>query len=183
MDPEIEQETEIAPYRAEHDRSTSRRVLLIAGGVGAAGIVAGVTIAGLLRNPNDASTSLLDTVPPDALMQIQPTLTPANAVELIDNAQRCHEPLARVAIMSAPGTRGGVISIRSGAYQTPRFVLTVTPALVAFPFPAPYPSGHGTLVVEGDASDLIIALTPRKVVSFSGSSVIPVRWTPAGACQ
>jgi len=178
----MDQETKVATEAAEA-RQTSRRTMPLAGGLAAAGAVIGITVTGLLRDGGDPSTSLLEAVPPDALGEIQPTLAPASASMMIDEARRCHEPLARVVIMQGAGSAGGVISIRSGGYQSPTFALTPTPTLVGLPYPAAYQTGQGTLVLEGEAKGLVIGLTPRQVISFTGSWVIPVHWTPVSACR
>lgn len=178
----MEQEDRVATEQAE-GRATSRRSLLLIGGVAAVGAVIGGTIAGLRRDVGGVPIALLDEVPTDGLAQIRSTLSPAAAPALIDDAQRCQEPLARVLILHSGGTAGGVISIRSGGYRSPAFTLTATPTLVGLPFPAPYQAGKGMLVIEGQANDLVIALTPQKIVSFTGSMVIPVQWTPASNCR
>jgi hypothetical protein len=178
----MEQEKQVATEQVE-GRARSRRSLLLIGGIAAAGVVIGGTIAGLRRDVGDTSIGLLEEVPTDGLAQLRPTLSPAAAPALIDNAQRCQEPLARVAILHSAGTAGGVISIRSGIYRSPAFTLTATPMLVGLPFPAPYQAGKGVLVIEGQANDLVMALTPQKILSFTGSTVIPVHWMPAGNCR
>jgi hypothetical protein len=178
----MDRETDVAPERDEKHR-ISRRSMLLAAGIVAGGAVIGATITESLRGAGDSSITLLDALPTTALGQVQATLAPASAIALIDDAQRCREPLAHVLILHSPGTPGGVISIRSGVYQSPAFSLTSTPTMIALPFPAPYQAGKGTLIIEGEARDLIIALTPRQIISVSGSWVIPVRWTPVSACR
>jgi hypothetical protein len=184
----MEQDNQVATEQAD-DRAagkggtTGRRSLLLFGGVAAAGLILGGTLTGLLHGGGDISGGVLDAVPPDGIAQIRSTLSPANAATLIDDAQRCHEPLARVAIMQSAGTAGGVISILSGSYRSPPFALTPTPTLVGLPFPAPYQVGQGVLVVEGSANGLVIALTPQRFLNVAGSAVIPVRWTPVSNCR
>ena len=184
----MEQEDQVATEQAEgraasEGRAPSRRSVLFFGGVAVAGAALGVTIAEWRRDGGNNSTALLEAVPPDGLAQIRSTLSPANAAALLNDAQRCQEPLARVLIAQAPGAAGGVVSIVSGGYRSPAFTLTATPTSVGLPFPAPYQAGKGVLVVEGQANGLVIALTPQKILSFTGSSVIPVQWVPVSNCR
>jgi hypothetical protein len=178
----MEQQDKVAAEEAA-SRATSRRSLLLIGGIAVAGAVVAGTIAGLRRDVGGGLIALLDEVPAEGLAQIRPSLAPAAAAGLIEDAQRCQEPLARVAILHSAGSTGGVVSIRSGGYRSPAFTLTATPTLVGIPFPAPYQAGRGVLVIEGQANGLVIALTPQKLIDFTGSALIPVHWTPASSCR
>jgi hypothetical protein len=165
--------------------SISRRRLLTIVGCGVAGAVVVGGVAGTLigRKTGEAGAGQLETVPTAALPQVEGTLAPDQAARLTEEARRCREPLARVAIWHSPGTPGGFVSIVSGAYHSPRFVLTAAPSLVAIPFPAPYSSGQGMLSVVGEAKDFAIALRPVIMNSeIKGTLPIRVWWTPVGGC-
>jgi hypothetical protein len=170
-----------------------RRVLALLGLGAGGGIVAGAVVGRLIASrPTEAWQ--LEPLPTAALGQVAPTLAPEQRAQLIEQARRCREPLARVAIwgssalgapaLGAPATTGGIVSIISGGYHSPGFPLTTVPSLVALPFPAPYASGHGELVVVGDTSDFGIALRPPRVhARLRGTLSIPVWWTPVEGCR
>jgi hypothetical protein len=160
-----------------------RRLLTILGGTVGGIVVGGVaaTIIGRLASTPDVLQ--LEVVPTSALAQIEGTLAPDQAARLMDQARRCQEPLARVAIWHSSNTPGGTVSIISGAYHSPRFALTAAATLVAFPFPAPYASGQGLLTVVGEANDFAISLKPLHITSeLKGTLPIRVYWTPVGGC-
>jgi hypothetical protein len=173
------------PGRATAPGEVSRRRLLtivswgIAGGV----VTGGVATALIRRQASEPEAAQLETVPTAALPQVEGTLTPDQAARLIAEARRCQEPLARVAIWHSAATPGGIVSIISGAYRSPRFTLAATATLVAIPFPAPYASGQGLLTVIGEAKDFAISLQPVHLsTELKGTLPIRVWWTPVGGC-
>jgi hypothetical protein len=161
-----------------------RRLLPIRGGGAAGGIIAGGIAAAIIgRQPSQTDTWQLETVPTTALSQVETTLAPDQAARLMEEARRCRDPLARVAIWHSPNMPGGVVSITSGAYRSPRFALTGTPTLIAIPFPAPYASGRGFLAITGEAKDFAISLQPVNISSeLKETLLISVHWTPVGGC-
>src|SRR5262245_16396905 len=107
-------------------RTTSRRQFLIMLGLGAGGgIVVGGGIGAWLARPT-GNGQQLDVVPTGSLDMVGSTLAPQDRARLIDEARRCREPLARVAIWHSPESKGGSISIASGSYHSPPFVLTTS---------------------------------------------------------
>lgn len=139
------------------------------------------TIVGTKHDEADAWQ--LEPVPSSSLPRIESTLAPRQAAQLLEEARRCREPLARVAIWHNAGTPGGTISIVSRGYQSPRFPLTTTPSLVALPYPAPYATGRGVLTLVGEANDVILALRPQYInARLSGTVPINVWWTPVEGC-
>jgi hypothetical protein len=165
--------------------SMSRRRLLTIVGCGVTGAVVIGGVAGTLigRQNGDADAQELEAVPTAALPGVEATLAPDQAARLMEEARRCREPLARVTLWHSPGTPGGMVSIISGAYHSPRFALSATPSLVAIPYPAPYSSGKGVLSVVGEATDFAIALRPVIMKSdIRGTLLIHVWWTPVGGC-
>jgi hypothetical protein len=173
-----------ATARPPGPASISRRRLLTIIGCGTAGgVVAGGVVGALVGRQTGAEAWQLETVPIAALPQVESTLAPDQVARLMEEARRCREPLARVSIWHSPATPGGMVSIVSAAYHSPRFALTATPSLVAFPFPAPYSSGQGVLTVVGEANDFAIALRPLLINSkVEGTLPIRVWWTPVGGC-
>jgi hypothetical protein len=150
----------------------------VAGGTLAGGLV------GSLMSTGNIEAANLDSLPTTWLSRVQGTLAPNSATQLIEDARRCREPLARVAIWHSSGARGGVMSIRSGGYQSPQFVLTGTPSTVALPYPPPYSSGRGVLTIEGEAQGVVIALEPQHAIAdLKNNAILPVWWNPAQGCQ
>lgn len=111
------------------------------------------------------------------------TLTPSAAGALVEDAQRCRIPLASMTISRGTAAIGTTIRIRSGSYVSPYFTITEGVQRVAVPYPAPYGSGSGTMVIEGNANGAIVGLTPaRKMIELPGAQNIPVVWRPANPC-
>jgi len=78
---------------------------------------------------------------------------------------------------------GSTLRIRSGSYVSPWFTVTEGMQRIAVPYPAPYGSGAGAFVVEGNASGVILGLTPTKVlVDLPTADSIPVVWRPKTPC-
>ena len=151
-------------------------------GLGAGGgIVVGGAVGALLARSSRGGQQL-DVVPTGSLDMVGGTLAPQDRARLIDEARRCREPLARVAIWHSPETKGGTITIISGAYHSPPFPLSTSPRLVALPFPAPYAAGAGRLIVTGEADNLDLALRPQFSSRIAAPAAIDVWWTPIGGC-
>jgi hypothetical protein len=111
------------------------------------------------------------------------TLTPAAAGALVDDAQRCKIPLASMTIAKGTAAVGSTFRIRSGSYVSPYFTVTEAMQRIAMPYPAPYGSGAGTFVVEGNATGAILGLTPTKVlIELPGAQSIPVVWRAVNPC-
>ncbi len=168
--------------RAAAAPPTRRRLLALLGLGAGGGIVAGAVVGRLVAG-RTANAWQLEPVPTAALAQVEPTLAPEPRARLVDAARRCREPLAHVAIWREGAASGGIVSVISGGYHSPNFPLTTTPSLVAVPFPAPYASGHGELIVVGEAHGFGIALRPSRVhAQINGTLSIPVWWTPVEGC-
>jgi hypothetical protein len=111
------------------------------------------------------------------------TLTPAAASGLVDDAERCKIPLASMTISKGSAALGSTIRIRSGSYVSPYFTVTEAMQRIAVPYPAPYGSGTGTFVVEGNATGAILGLTPtRALIELPGAQSIPVVWRAVSPC-
>ncbi len=130
---------------------------------------------------------------PSALAEVAPAergaalstmhLSPGLAASLEKQDAGCRR-LAWVAIARAPGTKGGTVRLLSGGYGSPVFTPTDVPLRVAIPYPAPYPSGHGTLTILSDAGGAIVALTPAWHAPLqAGRSSHEVSWVPNQACS
>lgn len=110
------------------------------------------------------------------------TMNADAAREAIADAKSCRVPLAEITLAAASGTTP-TVRVRSGSYLSPPFTLTDRPQRIAIPFPAPYPTGRGSISVEGQASNLAVALTPTWAVSsLTGTAVKNVIWTPKAGC-
>jgi hypothetical protein len=96
----------------------------------------------------------------------------------------CSRPLAWVSLMRGPGQPPAKIRLQSGAYFSPIFDLSDSPARVAIPYPAPYESGHGSLTAFVIGGRAVVALLPAWQVSEQSSSrTRQVVWHPNKRCQ
>ena len=165
----------------------SRRMAPILGAVGllltlaAAGLV--VVKSGVSVPSGDAAQPTLTFVPQSDIGAAATTLTPASAAALVDDAQRCKIPLASMTIEKGTAAIGSTIRIRSGSYVSPYFTITEAMQRVAVPYPAPYGTGSGTMVIEGSANGAIIGFTPvKKMIDLPGTQSVPVVWRPVNPC-
>jgi hypothetical protein len=111
------------------------------------------------------------------------TLTPAAAGALVEDAQRCKIPLVSLTFSRGSAALGASIRVRSGSYVSPYFTVTDATQRIAVPYPAPYGSGSGTFMVEGNATGAILGLTPTKIlVELPGTQSIPVVWRAVSPC-
>lgn len=154
--------------------------ILMAGG----GILCGAAIALALTvmPAEQATTPSLDMVARDQIEAALLSLAPQSAGALAGDARQCKVPLASVTVATsttAGAPQTGTIRIRSGSYLSPPIVVGPAPQRVAIPFPAPYPTGKGVLVVEGAARGLNVWLTPgSSFAQIDGPAPINVVWTP-----
>ena len=128
--------------------------------------------------------SRLAEVAPDEIGAALETLavSPEQAA-LFRAREDCRRKLAWVTIGRLPNGPAGRIRLQSGRYISPSFELTDVPVRVAVPYPAPYPTGHGTIAVVGTSSDANVALTPPwKVAAQQGFQSREVTWAPVGVC-
>jgi hypothetical protein len=111
------------------------------------------------------------------------TLTPASAAALVEDAERCKIPLVSLTLAKGNAALGSTIRIRSGSYVSPYFTVTEGIQRIAVPYPAPYGSGSGTFVVEGNATGAILGLNPTKtLIELPGAQSIPVAWHAVSPC-
>lgn len=160
----------------------SRRAALVA----AVGSLPVVAAAGLVLKNADINLVSGDPAQPTATFVAQrdlgeaaTTLTPAAAGPLVEDAQRCKIPLASMTIAKGTAAIGSTLRIRSGSYASPYFTVTENMQRIGVPYPAPYGTGAGTFVVEGNATGAVLGLTPTRVlIELPGSQSIPVVWRP-----
>ncbi len=163
-------------------------------GAWAAAIIAIISalITGYLARPDGKAAdstappgnSRLADVGPDEIGAALATLavSPEQAAQFRAR-EACRRKLAWVTIAGQPHQPTGRIRLQSGRYMSPAFELTDVPVRVALPYPAPYPTGHGTIAVVGTTSDANVALTPPwPVAAQQGFQSREVTWTPLGAC-
>jgi hypothetical protein len=111
------------------------------------------------------------------------TLTPSAAGALVDDAERCKVPLVSMSIAKGTAAIGTIVRIRSGSYVSPYFTITEAMQRIAVPYPAPYGSGAGTFIIEGNANGAILGLTPTKMLlDLPGTQSIPVVWRAVSPC-
>jgi hypothetical protein len=148
--------------------------------VAAIGLVLRNADIGLTGNPAQPTVSY---VAQRDLGEAASTLTPAAAGALVEDAQRCKIPLASMTIAKGTAAIGSTLRIRSGSYVSPYFTVTENMQRIAMPYPAPYGSGAGTFVVEGNATGAILGLTPTRVlIELPGAQSIPVVWRAVNPC-
>ena len=175
-----------ATEKSAGTNKSSRRPAIVAA-VGAVLIVAAI---GLVLRKADIGIASGDPAQPTVsfvaqrdLGEAATTLTPSAAGALIDDAQRCKIPLVSMSIAKGTATVGSTFRIRAGSYVSPYFTVTEGMQRIAMPYPAPYGSGAGTYVVEGNAAGAILGLTPTKVlIELPGAQSIPVVWRAANPC-
>lgn len=114
----------------------------------------------------------------------RPTLTAGLASTNQEPSSRCPEAIARLALVSTPQSQGQ-IRITSGTYTTPWFTLAKGPMAFTIPFPAPYETGKGVLMVEGNAEHGVLSLTPGMELNFPSTTTvsIPVVWNVNANCR
>ena len=115
--------------------------------------------------------------------QARTTMDPVTSAAAVEDAKTCKAPLAYVTLASAAPDTTSTIRIRSGSYLSPPFTVTASAQRVAVPFPTPYLTGAGVLTVEGQATQLLVSLSPMKrFENLSGVGTINVWWTPKNPC-
>jgi len=158
--------------------------------VGAVGVLLVAAAAGAVAMKSDLSfgtgsskqttVSFVDT---RDLNDAAGTLTQSVAGGLVDDARRCRIPLVSMTIAKGTAQIGSTLRIRSGSYVSPFFTVTEGMQRIAVPYPAPYGSGSGTFVVEGNATGAILGLTPTKVLlDLPTAQSIPVVWRAVSPC-
>ena len=153
-------------------------VLLVLAAAGAVAMKSGVNLS-----IGDSTRTTVSFVDPRDLNDAAGTLTQSVAGGLVDDARRCRIPLVSMTIAKGTAQVGSTLRIRSGSYVSPYFTVTEGMQRIAVPYPAPYGSGAGTFVVEGNATGAILGLTPTKVLlDLPTAQSIPVWWRPVSPC-
>ena len=134
-------------------------------------------------NSGDPAQPTLSFVAKADLGAAATTLTPSAAGALVEDAERCKIPLVSMTLSRGSAALGSTLRIRSGSYVSPYFTVTEAMQRIAMPYPAPYGSGAGTFVIEGNATGAILGLTPTRVLmELPGAQSIPVVWRAASPC-
>jgi len=130
-----------------------------------------------------ASQPMVSFVAQRDISEAAATLTPSAAGALVDDAERCKIPLVSMSIARGTAPIGSIVRIRSGSYVSPYFTVTEATQRIAVPYPAPYGSGAGTFIVEGNANGAILGLTPtRTLLDLPGTQSIPIAWRAVSPC-
>jgi hypothetical protein len=136
-----------------------------------------------LGSSGSASQPAVSFVAQRDISEAAATLTPSAAGALVDDAERCKIPLVSMTISKGTAAVGSIVRIRSGTYVSPYFTVTEAMQRIAVPYPAPYGSGAGTFIVEGNANGAILGLTPTKtLLDLPGTQSIPVVWRAVSPC-
>jgi hypothetical protein len=150
----------------------------------AGGLATGAAIIAFFAGGHPAASDhfQLANIPVEDISAAAATLSPSAAPALVAGAKSCTVPMANLIIYNEAGA-SGMIRIRSGGYLSPEFQLTNTPQRVAVPFPTPYETGAGVLMVEGNTSGAVVLLSPGwHANSVNGATAINVVWTPKKPC-
>src|ERR1700730_1820908 len=158
--------------------------------VGAVGVFIVLAAAGLVAMKSGAftetgrsATATVTFVDQRDINDAAATLAQSVAGGLVDDAKHCKIPLASMTIAKGTAEVGSTFRIRAGSYVSPYFTVTEGVQRIAMPYPAPYGSGAGTFIVEGNASGAILGLTPtRGLIDLPGSISIPVVWRAVNPC-
>ena len=161
-----------------------------AGIIATAGVLVTLAVAGLVAMKSgiglpmgDAAQPTLTFVNKSDLGAAAATLTPSAAAALVEDAQRCKIPLVSMTIAKGTAPIGSTIRVRSGSYLSPYFTITEGIQRIAVPYPAPYGSGAGTMVVEGNAGGAIIGFTPTRIMTeLPGAQSVAVVWRAVNPC-
>ena len=155
------------------------------------GVVVTLAIAGLVAMKSgisfptggDPAQPTLTFVDKNDLGAAAATLTPSAAGALVEDAQRCKIPLVSMTIAKGTAPIGSTIRVRSGSYVSPYFTITEGIQRIAVPYPAPYGSGAGTMVIEGNAGGAIVGFTPTRIMTeLPGAQSVPVVWRAVNPC-
>lgn len=158
-----------------------------AGAIVVGGIAIGAAVAGLIAiggpsnsTPIAVGASQLELLAPQEIDAGASTLRPDKREALVADAKSCRAPLG---VMTIAG-QGGYVRIKSGDYVSPYFPITGVSQRVAFPLPAPYSRGAGTIFVEGDTAPARYALTPIFAPGgLVGQGAINIVWSTNNPCQ
>jgi hypothetical protein len=158
--------------------------------IGAVGVLIVLAAAGLVAMKSGVFTETgSSSIPKVTFVDLRDindaaaTLTQSVAGGLVDDAKHCKIPLASMTIAKGTAQVGSTFRIRAGSYVSPYFTVTEGVQRIAMPYPAPYGSGSGTYVVEGNATGAILGLTPTKVLlDLPNAQSIPVVWRATNPC-
>ncbi|MEO8883111.1 MAG: hypothetical protein ABI377_06840 [Devosia sp.] len=168
------------PARASGARRASAVAVL---GVVFSGIIAGSILVGQPGARAGNGGAEMTVVATADLAAAQPTIAPEGRDALVGAARSCRAPLGVVSLSTTDAGTSGYVRIHSGSYVSPYFPVTNLPQRVAVPFPAPYATGRGVIVVEGSASDVLLSLTPTLFYAKqAGQKQISVWWPTDKPC-
>jgi hypothetical protein len=177
------------PAPAKSPSAFGALAIVVAGAALTGAIVGAVVAPGSTGSGLQASQAAggseptLAKVAPSEIANAIVTLDPATSQQVAADAKACKAPIAWVTLTKQPGSAGGLVRIRSGAYLSPAFQASDVPQRIAMPYPAPYETGRGVLWVIGEGNGLEIDLYPGwTVASLNGTAPINVIWTPTDPC-
>jgi hypothetical protein len=158
--------------------SSTMLAMLLAGA-----LVAGAAAGAIVSRSGTAGPAALQAIARSELELAKTSLQPDAAAQAIEEARQCKTPLASITVRAAPGSGVQRIRVHSGSYATPWLLLSDAPRRMAIPFPAPYLTGKGELMVEAATQPVTLWLTPAKTVGPQlGTDRIPVIWATNNPC-
>lgn len=164
--------------------SISPALLAVGGGLVAAAAIVGVMLSSGNQPVGTAERPALTLVKAGEVEKAAGTIAPEQKDKLVEEAKACRAPLAQMRISKTDAGGRGVIRIRAGNYLSPAFTVGDAPINVAVPFPAPYQTGKGEIVLEGAAKGVFVEMTPGVTLTdeSSTSKTVPVWWQTDKPC-
>jgi hypothetical protein len=141
----------------------SRKNSVLVAGLGAALVASALTIALTAGQPSSAASA-----------------------QGAASTNQCQSLPRSMIVMTTTG--GGTVRFREAGYLSPPIVLTTQPQTVVFPLPRPIDTAiDETIIVEGDATDLVIAspVTDARGAypQVRGTLAIQKNWVPLTSCN
>lgn len=148
-----------------------------------AGALAGIAATFVAKQTSLATPPTLSLVKKAEIGDAVLSLDRAMAAKAGEDAKECKAPLAFLTLKAAPNNLVVGVRVRSGSYLSPPLTLGDQPQRIALPLPAPYPVGHGEIVIEGAVRDVLVWLTPGITIGpQTGTNRINVVWSTANPC-
>ena len=193
------------PYPPQQPPSTRRRGIIIGGSASIVTLGAWGLLNATLPSPSRVPASMANATPasqalpaqspsgttyalvpmsPEEDAAFRPTVHKGMANTNQEAKSPCPEALARLSLISTAQSQGQ-IRVTSGTYTSPWYQLAKGPMAFVLPFPAPYQTGKGTLVVEGNGEHGVLALNPGMELNFASATAvtIPVIWDVRSNCR
>lgn len=179
-----QQKSDTSPPASSGKSSISPALLAVGGGLVAAAAIVGVMLSSGNQPVGTAERPALSLVKAGEVEKAAGTIAPEQKDKIVEEAKACRAPLAQMRISKSDANGHGVIRIRAGNYLSPAFTVGDAPINIAVPFPAPYATGKGEIVLEGAAKGVFVEMTPGVALTDENvtSKTVPVWWPTDKPC-